>query len=56
MPVVVPMAGNAETLPRSIEAIYRTSLRQVFATLIRLPGDFDPADESRCRVDILSCA
>ena len=56
MPVVVPMAGNAETLRQSIDEIYRSSSRRVFATLIRLPGDFDPADESRCRVDILSCA
>jgi RNA polymerase sigma-70 factor (ECF subfamily) len=41
------MSRRAETDPRaSVEAIYRTESRRVLATLIRLLGDFDLAEEA----------
>src|SRR5450432_1595237 len=41
------MTGNpAEGLRASIDAVYRNESRRVFATLIRLLGDFDVAEEA----------
>src|SRR4249920_233844 len=40
------MTAAAEGVPRAIEAIYRAESRRVFATLIRLLGDFDLAEEA----------
>src|SRR5450432_1890451 len=41
------MTGNpAEGMRASIDAVYRNESRRVFATLIRLLGDFDVAEEA----------
>jgi len=41
------MSGNASTDTREIvEGIYRSESRRVFATLVRLLGDFDSAEEA----------
>ena len=39
-------AGAIERLHEQLETIYRTEARRVFATLIRLLGDFDLAEEA----------
>jgi RNA polymerase sigma-70 factor (ECF subfamily) len=39
-------AGAIERVHEQLEAIYRTEARRVFATLIRLLGDFDLAEEA----------
>ena len=39
-------AGAIEPVHEQLEAIYRTESRRVFATLIRLLGDFDLAEEA----------
>ncbi|HEY6043533.1 MAG TPA: DUF6596 domain-containing protein, partial [Nitrosospira sp.] len=39
-------AGATEHVHEQLEAIYRTESRRVFATLIRLLGDFDLAEEA----------
>jgi RNA polymerase sigma-70 factor (ECF subfamily) len=38
--------SNAESLHRTIDAVYRSESRRVFATLVRLLGDFDLAEEA----------
>lgn len=43
------MAGNTDTTSRvrdEVESLYRTESRRIFATLIRLVGDFDLAEEA----------
>jgi RNA polymerase sigma-70 factor (ECF subfamily) len=40
------MTAPAAGVPQAIEAIYRAESRRVFATLIRLLGDFDLAEEA----------
>jgi RNA polymerase sigma-70 factor, ECF subfamily len=37
---------TAEPIRSQVDAIYRTESRRVFATLIRLIGDFDLAEEA----------
>lgn len=37
---------SAKNIPESLDALYRTESRQVLATLIRLLGDFDLAEEA----------
>ncbi|TWU29267.1 RNA polymerase sigma factor [Bythopirellula polymerisocia] len=37
---------SAESVPDLVDSIYRTESRRVFATLVRLLGDFDLAEES----------
>ena len=43
-----PVTGNLHDAParQSVEAIYRSESRRVFATLVRLLGDFDLAEEA----------
>jgi RNA polymerase sigma-70 factor (ECF subfamily) len=38
--------SSADKLPESLDALYRSESRQVLATLIRLLGDFDLAEEA----------
>ncbi len=38
--------GPAEHIPRLVESVYRTESRRVLATLIRLLGDFDLAEDA----------
>jgi RNA polymerase sigma-70 factor, ECF subfamily len=40
------MNGQARSVAATIDAIYRTESRRIFATLIRLLGDFDVAEEA----------
>jgi len=42
----VPQQSTASSIPATIEEIYRAESRRVFATLIRLLGDFDLAEEA----------
>ena len=37
---------NAEEARATVEALYRSDSRRVFATLVRLLGDFDIAEEA----------
>ena len=37
---------SGDSLQAQIEALYRTESRRVFATLVRLLGDFDVAEEA----------
>jgi RNA polymerase sigma-70 factor (ECF subfamily) len=39
-------AGATETMRETVDAVYRTESRRVLATLIRLLGDFDLAEEA----------
>jgi RNA polymerase sigma-70 factor (ECF subfamily) len=39
-------AGATETMRETVDAVYRTESRRVLATLIRLLGDFDQAEEA----------
>ncbi len=39
-------ASSAENARRNVESVYRTESRRVFATLVRLLGDFDVAEEA----------
>jgi RNA polymerase sigma-70 factor (ECF subfamily) len=39
-------ANSAEPLRETIDAVYRTESRRIFATLVRLLGDFDLAEEA----------
>ncbi|MBC8022626.1 MAG: RNA polymerase sigma factor, partial [Burkholderiales bacterium] len=39
-------ASRAEDARRTVESVYRTESRRVFATLVRLLGDFDVAEEA----------
>ena len=39
-------AGAAGTVREQLEVIYRTESRRMFATLVRLLGDFDLAEEA----------
>jgi RNA polymerase sigma-70 factor (ECF subfamily) len=41
-----PAAKNAAQVRETVEAVYRTESRRVFATLVRLLGDFDRAEEA----------
>src|SRR5215210_8632562 len=41
------MSETAERVRERVDAIYRDESRRVFATLIRLLGDFDLAEEAR---------
>ena len=45
-PVPAAPAGALERVHEQLETIYRTEARRVFATLIRLLGDFDLAEEA----------
>ena len=40
------MAGTHDEIAARIDAIYRTESRRIFATLVRLLGDFDVAEEA----------
>ena len=40
------MSEDAEPVREAVDAIYRTDSRRVLATLIRLLGDFDLAEEA----------
>src|ERR1700751_3748391 len=40
------MADEGATIRETIEATYRTELRRVFATLVRLLGDLERAEEA----------
>ena len=40
------MNGPPRSVAATIDAIYRTESRRIFATLIRLLGDFDIAEEA----------
>ncbi len=43
----VPVSGNAaERVRETVDAVYRCDSRRVFATLVRLLGDFDLAEEA----------
>jgi len=45
--ISIAMSDNSDRLARNaIEAVYRSESRRVFATLIRLLGDFDLAEEA----------
>ena len=45
--ISIAMSDNSDRLARdAIEAVYRSESRRVFATLIRLLGDFDLAEEA----------
>ena len=37
---------SADEVRRTVDAVYRTDSRRVFATLVRLLGDFDRAEEA----------
>src|SRR5918992_2306534 len=41
-----PMSKDAERVRERVDAVYRTESRRVLATLIRLLGDFDVAEEA----------
>ena len=38
--------SSAESVSRKVDEIYRQESRRVFATLVRLLGDFDLAEEA----------
>ncbi|HET9750178.1 MAG TPA: RNA polymerase sigma factor [Casimicrobiaceae bacterium] len=40
------MGPTADAIARRVDAIYRTESRRIFATLVRLLGDFDVAEEA----------
>ncbi len=40
------MAASSENIPALVEALYRSESRRVFATLVRVLGDFDRAEEA----------
>ncbi|HEY3531920.1 MAG TPA: RNA polymerase sigma factor [Casimicrobiaceae bacterium] len=40
------MSETADAIARRVDAIYRTESRRIFATLVRLLGDFDVAEEA----------
>ena len=40
---------SEQSVEQIVEELYRTESRRVFATLIRLLGDFDLAEEARER-------
>lgn len=41
-----PMSVSADAVRAEVDALYRSDSRRVFATLIRLLGDFDVAEEA----------
>lgn len=45
-PLPEPPAGATRMVREQLEEIYRTASRRVFATLVRLLGDFDLAEEA----------
>ena len=40
------MSDSTDAIARRVDAIYRTESRRIFATLVRLLGDFDVAEEA----------
>jgi hypothetical protein len=41
-----PVSDDAERVRETVDAVYRSDSRRVLATLIRLLGDFDLAEEA----------
>ena len=41
-----PRPGSVPSIPSEVETIYRSESRRIFATLVRLLGDFDLAEEA----------